>query len=58
LYIDTLVKSIQMLPQNISVSRVSAGIDNDTLLSPMWCKNKHKQMFNIKKALFNNNLIY
>ena len=58
MYIDTLVKSIQMLPKNISVSRVSAGINDDTLLSPMWCKNKHKQIFNIKKALLENNLIY
>ena len=51
LYIDTLVKSIQMMPDDISISRVTAGISDDSLLSPSWCSNKHKQMFNIKKAL-------
>jgi radical SAM protein (TIGR01212 family) len=58
LYIDTLVKSIKLLPENVSISRVSAGIDDDTLLSPMWCKNKHQQMFNIKKTLLKENFIY
>ena len=58
LYIDTLIKSIKMLPDNISISRVTAGIDDDTLLSPMWCKNKHQQIFNIKKELLNHKLVY
>ncbi len=58
LYIDTLVKSIKLLPPNISVARVTAGIDDDSLLSPMWCKNKHQQMFNIKKALLKEGLVY
>lgn len=58
LYIDTLVKSIQMLPENVSISRVTAGISDDTLLSPMWCNNKHRQMYNIKQALLKNKLIY
>lgn len=51
LYIDTLIKSIHLLPSNISISRVSAGIDNDSLLNSSWCKNKHQQMKNIKLAL-------
>jgi radical SAM protein (TIGR01212 family) len=58
LYIDTLVKSIKMLPKNIFVQRVTAGTSNDSLLSPMWCNDKHKQMFNIKKALLKENLNY
>jgi len=58
LYIDTLVKSIKLLPNNISIARVTAGIDDDTLLAPLWCKNKHKQIYNIKQALLKNGLIY
>ncbi len=58
LYLDTLVKSIKSLPKNISIARVTAGIDDDTLLSPLWCKNKHQQIFNIKKALLKEGLIY
>jgi uncharacterized protein len=58
LYINTLVKSIQMLPENVSISRVTAGISDDTLLDPSWCNNKHKQIHNIKQALLKEGLIY
>ena len=51
LYIDTVVKSIVKLPENISVQRITAGIDDDTLLSPQWCRNKHQQIKNIRLAL-------
>ncbi|MCG3656303.1 TIGR01212 family radical SAM protein [Aliarcobacter butzleri] len=51
LYIDTVVKSIINLPLNISVQRVTAGIDDSSLLSPQWCKDKHQQMKNIRLAL-------
>jgi radical SAM protein (TIGR01212 family) len=51
LYVDTVVKSIQMLPDNISVQRITAGIDDDSLLSPDWCRNKHAQMKKIRLAL-------
>ena len=51
LYIDTVVKSIVNLPDNISVQRITAGIDDDTLLSPQWCRDKHQQMKKIRVAL-------
>ena len=51
LYINTVVKSIINLPKNVVVQRVTAGIDDDTLLSPLWCKNKHSQMRKIREAL-------
>ena len=58
LYIDTVVQSIINLPQNVSVQRVTAGIDDDTLLSPLWCKNKHQQMRNIRVELEEKGFIY
>ena len=58
LYIDTVVQSIITLPQNVSVQRVTAGIDDDTLLSPLWCKNKHQQMKSIRVALEEKGFIY
>ncbi len=58
LYIDTLIKSIKMLPANISISRVTAGIGNDSLIDPLWCNDKHQQMKKIKSALFKENLFY
>ena len=51
LYIDTVVKSIKELPSNISIQRITAGIDDDTLLAPQWCRNKHQQIKNIRLAL-------
>ncbi len=51
LYIDTVVKSIVDLPDGISIQRITAGIDDSTLLSPDWCRDKHKQMKNIRLAL-------
>ncbi|WP_428023621.1 TIGR01212 family radical SAM protein [Arcobacter sp.] len=58
LYIDTVVKSIKMLPKNISIQRITAGIDDNTLLAPNWCKNKHEQIQKIKKALVKEGLRY
>lgn len=58
LYIDTVVKSIKKLPENVSVQRVTAGIDDNTLLSPQWCRNKHQQIQKIKKALIKEGLKY
>jgi len=50
-YLDVLVKSIEMKPENVSVQRVTAGINDDSLLSPDWCRDKNKQIKNINKAL-------
>jgi len=57
-YIDTLVKAIKMIPDSISLSRITAGISDSTLLSPSWCNNKHRQMYNIKKELLKEGLVY
>ncbi|MFA9372532.1 MAG: TIGR01212 family radical SAM protein [Poseidonibacter sp.] len=58
LYIDTVVKSIKDLPNNISIQRITAGINDDTLLSPDWCRDKHTQMKNIRLALEKEGLNY
>lgn len=58
LYIDTLMKALLMLPKEVMIQRISAGISNDTLLAPLWCGNKHKQMDKIKVALKEKNILY
>ncbi len=50
-YLDVLVKSILMKPKNISVQRVTAGINDISLLAPDWCRDKNQQVRNINKAL-------
>ena len=49
---------MRMIPENMMIQRVSAGISDDSLLSPSWCRNKHKQMFNIKKAFKEEGYLY
>ena len=50
-YLDVLVKSIRMKPKEISVQRVTAGINDNSLLAPQWCRDKNQQIKNINKAL-------
>ena len=57
-YLDILVESIALKPENVSIQRVTAGIDDDTLLAPQWCRNKNQQIKNINKALKPLNLKY
>lgn len=58
-YIKTLVEAIKILPPNIKIQRVAAGISNDTLLVPKWCgDDKNTQMKKIKKALLKEGLVY
>ena len=51
LYLELLTKSLKMKPKDISVQRVTAGIDDESLLAPQWCKNKNQQIKNINKKL-------
>lgn len=58
LYLDTLTKAINMKPDTISVQRVTAGIDNDSLLAPEWCRDKNAQIKKINSSLKPFNLKY
>jgi len=59
LYIDTLVKAIKMKPNHISIQRVTAGIDDDTLLAPAWCGyGRNKMQVFIYEALKTQGFIY
>ena len=50
-YLEVLVESVKMKPENVNVQRVTAGIDDDSLLGPDWCRNKNIQIKNINTAL-------
>ena len=50
-YIDTLVKAILMKPDSVSVQRITAGIDDDSLLAPQWCRDRNTQVRHINAAL-------
>lgn len=57
-YIKNLVLSLKDLPPHVSVQRVTAGIEDSTLLSPNWCYNKQESMKKIRKALYQEEILY
>lgn len=48
-YLNVLTQAIKIKPQEISVQRVTAGIDDGSLLSPEWCRDKNTQIKRINK---------
>lgn len=50
-YLDVLCTALQMKPEHVSVQRVTAGINDDSLLAPSWCRDKNTQIRHINQAL-------
>ena len=50
-YLEVLAQSLVMKPEHVTVQRITAGLDDDSLLAPMWCRDKNTQIKNINKAL-------
>ncbi len=57
-YIKTLIEALKIIPENVIIQRVTAGIRDDTLLAPKWCYCKEKQIKKIREALKKENMIY
>lgn len=51
LYLEVLLESIVMKPEHVSVQRITAGIDDDSLIAPNWCRDRNMQVRNINKKL-------
>lgn len=51
LYLEVLKEAIVLKPSYVSVQRISAGIDDESLIAPLWCKDKNGQIRSINKAL-------
>ncbi len=51
-YADVLKETIKIKPKHITIQRITAGIDDDTLLAPDWCSwSKNKMMTFLNKEL-------
>lgn len=50
-YVDLIVRSLQEIPDNIVLHRISSGVNNDKLLAPKWCFDKNIQMRYIREKL-------
>ena len=57
-YSKVVVKAIKMLNPNIMIQRITAGINDNSLLAPSWCRCKHNQINNLKKELLKEGLVY
>lgn len=58
-YIDTLIKAIKLKPKEVSIQRITAGIDDETLLAPAWCGlPKNTMLASIRQALRKEGLVY
>jgi len=57
-YISVLIKALKIIPKNVIIQRVTAGIGNETLLAPKWCYCKHKQMKKIREELEKEGILY
>lgn len=50
-YANLIVKSLQIVPSNVVVQRVSAGAHDETLIAPKWCFDKNIQMRYLRDRL-------
>ncbi|MDD5549631.1 MAG: TIGR01212 family radical SAM protein, partial [Sulfurovaceae bacterium] len=51
-YADVLKAAIQLKPKHITIQRITAGINDNTLLAPNWCGwDKNKMMAFLTKEL-------
>jgi len=51
LYLEVLSEALLLKPKHVSVQRISAGIDDESLIAPLWCKDKNTQLRAINNAL-------
>lgn len=50
-YLEVLNKAISLKPEHVSVQRITAGIDDGSLIAPDWCKDKNEQIRRINASL-------
>ncbi|MGE4295049.1 MAG: TIGR01212 family radical SAM protein [Campylobacterales bacterium] len=57
-YLALVTRALAQLPEGIIVQRVSAGIDDESLLAPSWCRNKNRVMGKLRARLLKEGLNY
>lgn len=51
LYLEVLSEALLMKPEKVNVQRITAGIDDNSLIAPEWCRDRNQQVRNINRAL-------
>ncbi len=57
-YIDLIVESIKIIPEDVVIQRISSGAHDETLLAPKWCFDKNIQMRALREKLLEIGVIY
>ncbi|MGX3011163.1 TIGR01212 family radical SAM protein [Helicobacter sp. 23-1044] len=57
-YTNLIVQSLKLIPENVVIQRVSAGVHDDSLIAPKWCFDKNIQMNFIREKLLENGIRY
>ncbi len=57
-YAEVLADALELKPEAITVQRLTAGIDDDTLLAPQWCGwSKNRMMAGLREKLAQRNIL-
>ena len=51
LYLEVLLEALEMKPAQVCVQRITAGVDDSSLIAPQWCRDRNSQIRNINKKL-------
>ncbi|MDD2368960.1 MAG: TIGR01212 family radical SAM protein [Sulfuricurvum sp.] len=51
LYLEVLTEALLLKPSCVSVQRITAGINDDSLIAPQWCRDKNEQFRAVNEAL-------
>jgi radical SAM protein (TIGR01212 family) len=57
-YLKLLIAALKRLPENMIYQRISAGVENDTLIAPKWCGSKNGAMSLIRNRLLKEGMAY
>ena len=50
-YVETVAEGLRTLPEHVAVQRITAGVGDDSLLGPAWCKEKNRAINTIRNRL-------
>ncbi len=50
-YSNLIVESLKLIPRDVVVQRISAGVHDESLIAPLWCFDKNIQMCYIRDKL-------
>ena len=57
-YVELIVESIQRIPPDVVIQRISSGAHHQSLIAPKWCFDKNIQMRILRERLLEIGVVY